>query len=125
MIDNNSFPKMMLIIEAFACLPGLKVNMAKSQLLGINMEEEGVGRLADNVGCVIGTWSMSYLGMPLSGKTLGGRIFGTWWWPKFPKGWRDGRAFLSRGGRLALIKLVLEHMPTYFLFYLPNPKRGD
>ena len=46
---------------------GLNINMAKSALVGINIVEEEVVSLADEVGCEVGSWPMSYLGMPLGG----------------------------------------------------------
>ena len=65
---------------------------------------------------------MKYLGIPLGGNLLREDF----WEPELNKvakrldGWK--RAFLSRGGRLILIELVLSAIPIYYfsLFHVPR-----
>ncbi|PON55735.1 hypothetical protein TorRG33x02_298640 [Trema orientale] len=41
--------------------------MAKSTLLGINVDEEFIHCMAVRLGCEVGSWPTKYLGMPLGG----------------------------------------------------------
>ena len=88
--------------------------------MGVN---EGIVKsLADSVGCEVGFWPTTYLGMPLGGNPC----CRSFWEPVISKvskrldGWK--RTFLSKGGRLTLIQSVLSAIPTYFLslFRVPS-----
>ena len=46
---------------------GLKINMKKSSLARINLEDEEVRVLVAVVGCERGSWPIKYLGLPLGG----------------------------------------------------------
>uniref|UniRef100_A0A803PZR9 Reverse transcriptase domain-containing protein n=1 Tax=Cannabis sativa TaxID=3483 RepID=A0A803PZR9_CANSA len=102
-------------VKGFCALSGLKVNLSKSQLLGLCMDELVVSQCAAQIGCEVGCWPMKYLGMPLAGSPRK-KIF---WDPVLEKcakrldGWKC--AFLSRGGRYTLIQSVLSSLPIYFL----------
>ena len=64
---------------------------------------------------------MSYLGLPLGAKFKSKQI----WDPILEKmerklaGWQ--RMYLSKGGRVTLIKSTLSSLPTYFLSLFPIP----
>ena len=64
---------------------------------------------------------MKYLGLPLGAKFKDK----TMWNPIMEKmerrlaGWK--RLYLSKGGRVTLIKSTLSNLPTYFLFLFPIP----
>ncbi|KAM7497251.1 hypothetical protein LguiA_021665 [Lonicera macranthoides] len=66
-LSNNEekFKNLIGILEIFGLVSGLKINMTKSILVGINFEKDQMSSLANEVGCDIGTWPLSYLGMPL------------------------------------------------------------
>ena len=78
-------------------------------------EVPNVHVLAEFLGCWIGSLPLTYLGMPLgeSHKSF------TIWNPIFEKiehklvGWK--KMYLSKGGRLTLLKSTLSSLPTYFL----------
>lgn len=71
--------------------------------------------------CEVGSWPLSYLGMPLGGNPCRSGF----WEPVIEKvsrkleGWLKG--CLLRGGRLTLIQSVLESIPLYFLFLKFHP----
>ena len=50
--DEHSLSNLLLLLEAFSLASGIKINLAKSQLLGINLEENSI--LARAVGCEVG-----------------------------------------------------------------------
>ena len=101
-------------------MTGLRVNLSKSEMVPVG-DVPNLRVLANIMGCRIGSLSMSYLGMPLGanfklktvwnsilekmeGKLAGWKIF-----------------YLSKGGRLTLLKSTLSSLPTYYLsFYNPN-----
>ncbi len=99
---------------------GLRVNMSKSEMVPIG-EVTNLSYLADILSCHIDRLPMTYLGMPLgsSFKALGV------WNPIIEKverrlaGWK--KLYLSKGGRLTLLKSTLSSLPTYFmsLFKIP------
>ncbi|KAL5539489.1 hypothetical protein UlMin_044009 [Ulmus minor] len=120
--DQINIQKVHTILKFFSMCSGLKINMNKSSLAGIHMEDEEVMALAVVVGCEKGSWPMKYLGLP-----LGGNPNSTEFWNlviekvgKRLDGWK--KAVLSKGGRLTMIQSVLSSIPIYFmsLFKLPN-----
>ena len=44
-----------------------KINLTKSQLLGINLEDNVILEKAIFIGCGVGQWPLQYLGLPLGG----------------------------------------------------------
>uniref|UniRef100_A0A2N9H6M3 Reverse transcriptase zinc-binding domain-containing protein n=1 Tax=Fagus sylvatica TaxID=28930 RepID=A0A2N9H6M3_FAGSY len=78
-------------------------------------------RLAEIMGCKTAQLPMNYLGLPLGAKFKSKAI----WDPILEKmerklaGWK--RMYLSKGGRITLIKSTLSSLPTYFLSLFPIP----
>ena len=106
-----------MVVGMFSLVSGLKINMAKSTLLGLRVNEEVVRSLAESVGCEVGVWPITYMGMPLRGNPC----CRSFWELVITKvatrldGWK--RAFLSKGGRLTLTESVLSAIPTYFFCF--------
>ena len=94
-------------------MTGLKVNIAKSEMVPIG-EVNNVHALVEILGCKVGLLPMAYLGMPLGASHKSPSI----WNPILEKmkwklaGWK--KLYLSKGGRLTLLKSMLSSLPTYF-----------
>ena len=109
-----------MVLTCFEAVTSLKVNMNKSEMVPIG-EVVGLDDLAALLSCHVGSLPLQYLGMPLgaSYKALG------FWNPIIEKielrlvGWQ--KIYLSKGGRLTLLKSTLSSLPTYSLslFLIP------
>ncbi|RVW38638.1 LINE-1 reverse transcriptase-like [Vitis vinifera] len=106
----------------FEAISGLKVNLSKTEAFpvgeGIPMET-----LASILGCKIGILPTTYLGLPLGAPYKSTRV-----WDTVEKRFRKRlslwkRQYLSKGGRLTLLKSTLSSLPTYFLSLFVIPKK--
>jgi len=105
----------------FEAISGLKVNLAKSNLIPVGHVDQAK-RLADILGCGFATLPVKYLGLPLGASYKSTHI----WDGVVEKiehrlaSWK--MLYLSKGGRVTLIKSTLANVPTYFLslFHLPR-----
>jgi len=104
----------------FEAISGLKVNLAKSNLIPVGNVEQGE-RLADILGCEVVSLPAKYLGLPLGASYKSTRM-----WDgvieKIEKrlaSWK--RLYLSKGGRVTLIKSTLSNLPTYYMSLFPIP----
>ena len=102
-------------------MTGLKINVLKIEMVPIG-EVNNVHALAEILGCRIGTLPMTHLGMPLGASQKSPTI----WNPILEKiewklvGWK--KLYLSKGGRLTLLKSRQFSLPTYYLslFTIPS-----
>ncbi|WKA00162.1 hypothetical protein VitviT2T_018548 [Vitis vinifera] len=109
------------LLLVFGQIFGLKVNLDKNNIYGINLEQNHLSKLAELLDCKAFRWPIPYLGLPLGGnpKACG------FWDPVIERiskrldGWQ--KVFLSFRGRITLIQSCLTHMPYYFisLFKIP------
>ena len=99
---------------------GLKINLGKSEMVSMG-EVPNLEDLAQILGCQIASLPMKYLGLPL-GATFKAKSI---WNPIIERmekrlaGWK--RLYLSKGGKVTLIKSTLSSLPTYFLSLFPIP----
>jgi hypothetical protein len=104
----------------FEAISRLRINLGKSELVQVG-EVPLLEELADILGCKTSTLPMKYLGLPLGASFKSKNI----WNPIVERmerrlaGWK--RLYLSKGGRLTLIKSTLSNLPTYFLSLFPIP----
>ncbi|RVX22620.1 putative ribonuclease H protein [Vitis vinifera] len=109
------------VLLVFGHISGLKVNLDKSNIYGINLGQDHLHRLAELLDCKASGWPILYLGLPLGGNPKSG----SFWDPVIETissrldGWQ--KAYLSFGGRITLIQSCLTHMPCYFLSLFKIP----
>ena len=101
---------------------GLKVNVGKSEIVPVG-EVNNLDALANILCCRVGSLPMKYLGMPLGTSFKTTSIWNSILekMEKKLSGWK--RLYLSKGGRLMLLKSTLSSLPTYFflsLFTIPK-----
>ncbi|XP_065618459.1 uncharacterized protein LOC136062819 [Quercus suber] len=110
------------ILARFEEVSGLRINLGKSELVpigGVPNLEALVGLL----GCGQSSLPLKYLGLPLGAKFKDLSV----WNPILERmerrlaGWK--RMYLSKGGKVTLIKSSLSSLPTYFLSLFPLPSK--
>ena len=95
-----------LALSCFQAFTGLKVNVGKSEIVPVG-EVGNIDALANILSCRVGSLPMKYLGMPLGTSFKIASI----WNPILEKmekklsGWKC--LYLSKGGRLTLLKSTL------------------
>ena len=105
----------------FEAVSGLKINLNKSEIIPLG-RVDNVESLAVELGCRVGSLPTRYLGLPL-GATH--RASGVWdsieeRFRKRLSSWK--RQYISKGGRLTLIRSTLSSLPIYFLSLFRMPK---
>ncbi|XP_071731598.1 uncharacterized protein [Rutidosis leptorrhynchoides] len=119
--SNSNASNLIKILKCFELASGLKVNFLKSCLYGIGVGANEIESLASRMKCQAGSFPFTYLGLPIGArmKRIGD------WSPvidKFIKRlseWK--RRTLSFGGRLVLVKSVLNSLPLYFFALFRAP----
>ncbi|GKV35275.1 hypothetical protein SLEP1_g43574 [Rubroshorea leprosula] len=112
--DENVWA-MKSILRTFKLISRLKINFNKSQLIGIGVKDEWLEKMAWILCCKKGSLPFKYLGIPIGGRS--GKL--SLWKPvlegvtKKLSAWK-GR-YLSLGGRITLINLVLSSLPVFWM----------
>ena len=110
------------ILMWFEAMLGLKINLAKSEIIPIGPVTNMV-ELASELGCNIGSFPTSYLGLPLGAKH---KAFGVWdsieeRYRKRLAAWKT--QYISKGGRITLIRSTLSSLPIYHLSLFRMPQK--
>ena len=103
-----------LVLSCFQAFTGLKINIGKSEIIPVG-EVNNIVALANILQCRVGRLPMKYLGMPLGTSFKSAAIWNPILKKMEKKLSRWKRLYLSKGGRLMLIKSTLSSLPTYFL----------
>ena len=118
--DSNHIAALRGILSRFEEMSGLKINLGKSELVPVG-DVPDLHELVEILGCRESALPLKYLGLPLGASFKDKTI----WNPILEKmerrlvGWK--RLYLSKGGKVTLIKSTLSSLPTYFLSLFPIP----
>ena len=109
------------ILFWFKVASGLRINLAKSEIFPVGEVEE-IEEMAVELRCRVGSLPSSYLGLP-----LGAHHKALSMWDGVEERMRRRlalwkRQYISKGGRIALIKSMLSSMPLYQLSFFRMPK---
>ncbi|XP_072074421.1 uncharacterized protein [Arachis hypogaea] len=113
--DVESMTNYKRIFQGFEIMSSLKINYDKSVVIGINCGEETIDEACGILECNKAILSIRYLGIPLGANPKRVKT----WDPIIKKvkerlkGW-EGK-FLTKVGKLVLIKAVLNSLPMYYL----------
>jgi hypothetical protein len=118
--NPNHLRFLQVLLLSFEAVSGLKINLAKSVLVPVG-DVDNMDELAGIMGCGVSSLPLKYLGLPLGAPFKAKSI----WDDVVHKierqlaSWQ--RMYLSKGGRVTLIKSTLSNLPTYFLSLFPIP----
>lgn len=112
---------LMCMLRCIFLISGLKVNVHKSNVLGIGVSDDDVTSMANVIGCGAANLPMKYLGVP-----VGCNMSRCSNWnvliKRFSSKLSSWKArLLSIGGRLSLIKSVLGNLPSYYMSIYSMP----
>lgn len=93
---GNEDPFLILnhMVEFFEAMWGLKINRSNCQILGINYDQDKLRRQVDVIGCEVGSFPSSYLGLLLGGNPRA-CLSGTLFLKRSARGYRRGRKAFS------------------------------
>ncbi|GJX53707.1 putative RNA-directed DNA polymerase, eukaryota, reverse transcriptase zinc-binding domain protein [Tanacetum coccineum] len=111
------------ILKWFELASGIKVNIAKSRLLGVGVPNIEVEFMASSLGCTHDSLPFTYLGL-----LVGKKMRACDGWDLILSRFRDRLSSwraksLSIGGRLTLVKSVLQSLPIYYLSLFNAPQK--
>ena len=105
----------------FEAFSGLKINLFKSEIIPLG-RVDNVEVLAAELGCGVGSLPTKYLGLPFGAPHRASGV-----WDSIEERFRNRlsswkRQYISKGGRLTLIRSTLSSLPIYFLSLFRIPK---
>ncbi|KAG6646008.1 hypothetical protein CIPAW_08G163600 [Carya illinoinensis] len=118
--DHGQIQVLHAMLLCFEAVSGLKVNLDKSKMVAVGVVPN-ITSLACLLDCKVSSLPLKYFAL-LLGATFKARGIWDGVVEKVEKrlvGWK--RLYLSKGGRLTLIKSTLTNLPTYFLSLFPLP----
>nr|GEX09325.1 RNA-directed DNA polymerase, eukaryota [Tanacetum cinerariifolium] len=112
---NGSPTSKFEIFKGLGQVSGLKINIHKSNVLGVCVSDMDVANMASLLGCGASTFPLKYLGVPVGCNMA---RYSNWEAiiKKFSSKLSLWKAhLLSVGGRLTLIRSVLGNLPIYYM----------
>lgn len=121
--DDRSIWCLKVILRSFELVSGLKVNFAKTNVVGLNLEDRVVSGVASFLACRVGSVPFKFLGVPVGANP---RRISTWQSvidsiKARLSLWRSTK--LSIGGRVTLINSVLSSLPLYMFSMFRAPSK--
>ncbi|RVW26614.1 hypothetical protein CK203_103918 [Vitis vinifera] len=109
------------ILFWFEAASGLRINLEKSELIPVGEVEE-MEEMAAELGCKVGSMPSVYLGLPLGARNKSAAV-----WDGVEEKMRRRlahwkRQYISKGGRLILIKSTMTSIPLYQMSLFRMPK---
>nr|CAN77770.1 hypothetical protein VITISV_044337 [Vitis vinifera] len=109
------------ILFWFEAASSLRINLAKSEIIPVGVVEE-IDELATELGCRVGSLPSQYLGLPLGAPNKAHSV-----WDGVEERMRGRlalwkRQYISKSGRITLIKSILTSMPIYQMSLFRMPK---
>ena len=106
----------------FEAMSDLRINLSKSEIIPVGLVDN-VAELALELSCGIGSFPSSYLGLPLGAPH---KAIGVWHsveerFRKRLASWK--MQYISKGGRITLIRNTLSSLPIYHLSLFRMPKK--
>ncbi|KAJ0561825.1 putative RNA-directed DNA polymerase [Helianthus annuus] len=111
------------ILRCFYLVSGLRVNLSKSSIYGVGVDEGEVHAMASILRCKIGSFPFKHLGLQVGANM---NLVKNWKpvvdiFKKRLSVWKAST--LSYGGRITLIKSVLSALPTYYFSLYKAPMK--
>ncbi|CAN6233698.1 unnamed protein product [Urochloa humidicola] len=120
--DRHNLVQLRATLDLFAEFTGLKINYHKSTLVPMHVSPENVASLQQVLGCQLGGFPQTYLGLPLSSDKLRLSAFA----PLIAKadrylcGWQA--SLLNPMGRTVLVNTVLDSQLIHATSVMPLPQ---
>ncbi|XP_022023955.1 uncharacterized protein LOC110924232 [Helianthus annuus] len=120
--SENNIRNIGRLMRGFYLVSGVKLNLNKSCLYGIGASRGESETLAGELKCKHGTSPFVYLGVKVGGNM---KLYNNW--PPVTDKFSSRLSLwkvltLSIGGRVTLIKVVLDSLPLYYFSLYPAPK---
>jgi hypothetical protein len=113
--EERQLINLKFLLLCFEEMSGLKINYLKSEVIVMNQPRDVQQRVADSLNCKLGAFPFTYLGMPISDRSL---TIEQWLFLVLKMAGRIdswlGR-FLSAGGRLILSNSCLASLPMFVM----------
>ncbi|GJZ93690.1 hypothetical protein Tco_0665893 [Tanacetum coccineum] len=110
------------VLDCFFRASGLRINMCKSKIMGVNVEDGTVKNAASKLGCLVLKTPFTYLGTKVGGNMSRKQVWKEVVDKVLSRLSRWKMKLLSIGGRLALLKSVLGSMPIFHMSILRFPR---